>query len=110
VTFEHGHGNHLSDEWSSTAYWYQTLPSPQLTIPDATQRLPLRPIDRVIQTPLPPLTEEQRSAREAAAERMAQFVLKRDRMRAERQSQIDDWERGNVEIVRDVRRRFDEEA
>ena len=33
VTFEHGHGNHLSDEWSSTAYWYQTLPSPVLTIP-----------------------------------------------------------------------------
>ena len=33
VTFEHGHGNHLSDEWSSTAYWYQTLPSPVLDDP-----------------------------------------------------------------------------
>ena len=30
VTFEHGHANHLSDDWSSTAYWYQTLPSPVL--------------------------------------------------------------------------------
>ena len=33
VTMEHGHGNHLSDDWSSTAYWYQTLPSPRLTVP-----------------------------------------------------------------------------
>ena len=24
VTIEHGHANHLSDDWSSTAYWYQT--------------------------------------------------------------------------------------
>ena len=27
VTIEHGHANHLSDDWSSTAYWYQTLPT-----------------------------------------------------------------------------------
>jgi hypothetical protein len=32
VTLEHGHANHLSDDWSSTAYWYQTLPSPVRTI------------------------------------------------------------------------------
>lgn len=26
VTIEHGHANHRSDDWSSTAYWYQTEP------------------------------------------------------------------------------------
>lgn len=26
VTIEHGHDNHRSDDWSSTAYWYQTEP------------------------------------------------------------------------------------
>ena len=26
VTIEHGHGNHLSNEMSSVAYWYQTEP------------------------------------------------------------------------------------
>lgn len=26
VTIEHGHSNHRSDDWSSTAYWYQTEP------------------------------------------------------------------------------------
>ena len=27
VTIEHGHANQLSDDWSSTAYWYQILPT-----------------------------------------------------------------------------------
>lgn len=26
VTIEHGHANHRSDDWSTTAYWYQTEP------------------------------------------------------------------------------------
>lgn len=26
VTIEHGHNNHRSDDWSSTAYWYQVEP------------------------------------------------------------------------------------
>ncbi len=49
VTFEHGHGNHLADEWSSTAYWYQTLPSPELDDPRrraAAAPAPGRPRDR----------------------------------------------------------------
>ena len=110
VTFEHGHGNHLSDDWSSTAYWYQSLPSPVLTIPDVDQRLPLRPVDRVIEAPLPPLTDEQSEMRNAAKARMEEFVRLRDAMRAERQSQIDEWEAGNVTIARDIRTRFDAEG
>lgn len=43
VTIEHGHANHLSDDWSSTAYWYQTLPSPRLTILPADERIPYIP-------------------------------------------------------------------
>lgn len=41
VTIEHGHANHRSDDYSSTAYWYQTLPhrpfEPMLPV---AQRLP----------------------------------------------------------------------
>ncbi len=29
VSIEHGHANNRSDDWSSTAYWYQTLPHKQ---------------------------------------------------------------------------------
>jgi hypothetical protein len=46
VTMEHGHANHLADDWSSTAYWYQTLPSPQINIAPLNQRLPLRPTNQ----------------------------------------------------------------
>ena len=110
VSFEHGHGNHLSDDWSSTAYWYQTLPSPVLGIPAMEERLPLRPVDRVIQAPLPELNEEQQLARAAAAKRMDAFVDRRDALREQRRRQVDDWERGNTEIARDIRARFDRKA
>src|SRR5207253_9077442 len=51
VTIEHGHGNHLSDDWASTAYWYQTLPSPTARILPVEQRLPTRPIDQPVPAP-----------------------------------------------------------
>jgi hypothetical protein len=41
VTIEHGHANRRNDDWSSTAYWYQTephLPFPPLR--PASERLP----------------------------------------------------------------------
>lgn len=42
VTIEHGHANHRSDDWSTTAYWYQTEPHlPFAEIPDVMHRLPV---------------------------------------------------------------------
>jgi len=41
VTIEHGHGNHLSNEYSSTAYWYQIEPHKPFSILPVHQRLPL---------------------------------------------------------------------
>lgn len=42
VTVEHGHDNHRSDDWSSTAYWYQTEPhKPFPEILPVQERLPL---------------------------------------------------------------------
>ena len=38
---ERGHANHLADDWSSTAYWYQRLPSPPASIAPAAERLPI---------------------------------------------------------------------
>jgi hypothetical protein len=49
VTIEHGHDNHRSDDYSSTAYWYQTEPHPaRPAIFPLARRLPLpdqRPFD-----------------------------------------------------------------
>ena len=42
VTIEHGHANHRSDDWSTTAYWYQTEPhKPFAPIADVEHRLPI---------------------------------------------------------------------
>ena len=43
VTIEHGHNNHRSDDWSTTAYWYQTEPHvEQKELPNVLDRLPLK--------------------------------------------------------------------
>ena len=39
VTIEHGHNNHRSDDYSSTAYWYQSKPSVVWALPPVGQRL-----------------------------------------------------------------------
>lgn len=41
VTIEHGHANHLSHDYSSTAYWYQTEPHGAFpSLPNVAARLP----------------------------------------------------------------------
>jgi hypothetical protein len=79
VTIEHGHANHLSDDWASTAYWYQTLPSPKLTILAVEQRLPTPPGDRVPErVPRERLTAEQASSIDAADRRFRDYARLRD--------------------------------
>ncbi|MQA07507.1 MAG: DUF2961 domain-containing protein [Pseudonocardiaceae bacterium] len=40
VTIEHGHANKRSDDLSSVAYWYQTLPHRPFDLPPVEHRLP----------------------------------------------------------------------
>lgn len=41
VTIEHGHANRRSDDWSSTAYWYQKGIGKIKRVPPAAYRIPL---------------------------------------------------------------------
>ena len=41
ASIEHGHGNHLSNEYASVAYWYQKEPHQAFDILPVMQRLPL---------------------------------------------------------------------
>lgn len=41
VTIEHGHGNHLANEMSSTAYWYAAKPTKVATPPPVAKRMPV---------------------------------------------------------------------
>ncbi len=44
VTIEHGHANRRSDDWSSTAYWYQAEPHAAFPAYCALEaRLPIHP-------------------------------------------------------------------
>jgi hypothetical protein len=51
VTIEHGHDNHRSDDWSSTAYWYQIEPHDHSLFPtllDKKQRNPRKHLKHLI--------------------------------------------------------------
>jgi len=52
VTMEHGEGNHRADDFSSTAYWYQTEPHKRL--PDLLPVEERFPRDRLRPAPPPP--------------------------------------------------------
>jgi hypothetical protein len=41
VTIEHGHGNHLANEMSSTAYWFADKPTRAVTPPSVEKRMPV---------------------------------------------------------------------
>jgi hypothetical protein len=80
VTMEHGHANHLGDDWATTAYWYQTLPSPQLEIPPVEERLPRRveaPPANSASAPARELDEEHREMLRRRDERLREFEAKR---------------------------------
>ena len=72
VTIEHGHANHLADDWASTAYWYQLPPGRGVTIAPVADRLPTRPPAEPPAGPFPPpasMAREVSERRAAAAER-----------------------------------------
>ena len=43
ISMEHGHANHLSDDWSCTAYWYQAAPVTSVTIQPVLFSVPFFP-------------------------------------------------------------------
>lgn len=85
VSMERGHANHLADDWSATAYWYQLLPTPPARIQAVADRAPV-PIGRrpELETPsgdlLVGLADDKVEARASRSRRLAEYV----RQRAER--------------------------
>jgi len=41
VTIEHGHGNHLANDYSSVAYWYAEKPTRVIEVPPVEKRMPV---------------------------------------------------------------------
>lgn len=108
VKLEHGHANHLRDDWSTTAYWYQTLPGPALDILPVDKRLPNRP--KVEPPPergaTVPRTELQKAQIQQREDRYKAFVEDREKWLARRAQKSKERAQSNVEIAKDIRRRF----
>ncbi len=108
VTMEHGHANHLADDWSSTAYWYQTLPGKPFDILPVEQRLPLHraaasPEASAAPAPLVELSDEMRQIKAAWQARYDQWLEARGEQVAQRAADVREFSRGNVEQAHRVR-------
>ena len=113
VTIEHGHGNHLSDDWASTAYWYQTLPSPAFGIPTLAERIPTRlesslnPSNRPGEQSMSADRNDEMKAMLAAAAQRGEAYLKERAIEAEKKiERTRQRSRGNIEQARRIREAF----
>jgi hypothetical protein len=114
VTIEHGHANHLADDWSSTAYWYQTLPSPIKSISPVGDRIPPSP-SKIGTSPNretasdPVHSDDQRAALEAARERFARYKALRGEHLDRKMERTRQSSRQNIAQAEALRARYDQE-
>jgi hypothetical protein len=109
VSIEHGHANHLADDWAATAYWYQTLPSPAATILPVERRLPTRPASSAPVSPKAPadgMAEEIESTRQAYVTRRRAYLEKLQARTQQRGERSMNESAANTAHAADIRGRF----
>lgn len=109
VTIEHGHANHLADDWASTAYWYQLAPSPVADILPVGQRLP----HRAAAPEVPPTAHQPAGIGDEVAQRRASYESRRasfmeryDERVNHRIALTQEFESGNRAMARALRERY----
>lgn len=102
VTMEHGHANHLSDDWASTAYWYQTLPLAPVTIQPVEERITLKKIQEVPETKEFPMDEKMKEAKEMSAKRFEKFMKEKWHQIEINAARTKDSEQGNYTLAKRV--------
>jgi Protein of unknown function (DUF2961) len=108
VTIEHGHANHLADDWASTAYWYQLPPGRGVTVPPVADRLPTRPLAEPPVQPFPApsaMASEVSVRRAAAAERSRRHQERYSARLAAALERTAENERLNLSEAREIRGR-----
>jgi len=111
VTMESGHANHLRDDWSTTAYWYQTLPGPKLDILPMEQRIPRKPqfpgeSENVPAPDVSKLDETRQAMIKQRQERYDAFVKDRNEWLARRAADSEKRAENNKKVAADIRARF----
>lgn len=105
VTMEHGHANHLADDWSSTAYWYQTLPSKPFDILPVNKRIQLMPqVPKIEKSDEIALNKEQEESFQLAAERMKSYWEGREAQLQKKLARTPRHSQGNIEQSKQIRR------
>ncbi len=93
VTIEHGHGNHLCNEMSSTAYWYAAKPAAAKAVPPAVKRRP------VMKDP----------KGQWAPKKSEQITTQKVRMTKEMREMKAHWKRHNTEANQKLNNKFTED-
>ncbi|WVF71059.1 hypothetical protein IAT40_005856 [Kwoniella sp. CBS 6097] len=109
VTMESGHGNHLRDDWSTTAYWYQTLPAPKLDILPVDKRLPRRSQIDTDDIPEPDQSlwdDEKKKLVKQRDDRYKEYLKDREEWIERRAKDSQERAKKNVEIAQDIRNRW----
>ena len=108
VTMEHGHANHLSDDWASTAYWYQTMPFPDISIQPVEERLPLK-LGYNVPKPTHPtkLTADMEQIKEQWENRITEYLPKKQQQENLNMARTAPSSAGNIDSAKKLRREFD---
>jgi Protein of unknown function (DUF2961). len=108
VTMEHGHANHLSDDWASTAYWYQTLPSQEVTIAAVEERIPLKKNQEVVYPKNIHINTEADKAKKESQKRHEQFLKEKQNQIKLNAARTDAASEGNINASKQIRKSFDQ--
>lgn len=107
VTIEHGHANHLSDDWSTTAYWYQTLPTGKpVTIAPVEERIPVTASLPERRKPTVELSDEMKAARASYAKRWEEYEPKRQEQFRIKESKARKDSAENTEFAKKLRESY----
>ncbi|HQJ35987.1 MAG TPA: DUF2961 domain-containing protein [Rhodoglobus sp.] len=109
VTVEHGHANHLADDWSSTAYWYQVGTPTVVTIAPVERRLPPRPNSEPVPAPSAApawVADEAAEVRAELATRKRRFDDNYRERIAVATSRAAEQEAANAKAAQELRARF----
>lgn len=107
VTIEHGHANHLSDDWSSTAYWYQMLPdSKPITILPVNERIPVVASIPERKAAEVELTPEMQKAVDGYAKRWEKYLPGREEQFRMKEMRTRKESEENIEFASELREKY----
>jgi hypothetical protein len=106
VTMEHGHANHLSDDWASTAYWYQDVPFNEITIQPIQERLVFTTDKQALKMINIELNEDMQLAKSRYDSRNKVYREKFDQQRILNEARTGESSMGNIKAAKEVRKRF----